>query len=61
MRAVGFAGLTDRKETQRLVTDAIINSTNRNYTSYQGDDMIAQFDKEYAPGIGISVCGMFDA
>ena len=61
MRAIGFAGLTDRKETQRLVTDAIINSTNRNYTSYQGDDMIAQFDKEYAPGIGISVCGMFDA
>lgn len=60
MRAVGFASLTERKDLQKLVTEAILNSTNRKYTSYHDDEMIAQFDREYAPGIGVSVCGVFD-
>lgn len=61
MRAVGFSGLSGRREIQKLVTDAIINSTSRKYTSYNDDELIAQFDKEYAPGMGISVCGVFDS
>ena len=61
MRAVGFSGLSGRREVQKLVTDAIINSTSRKYTSYNDDELIAQFDKEYAPGMGISVCGVFDS
>ncbi len=61
LRAVGLAGLKERKDVQRLVTDAIVNSTSRRYTSYNDDELIAQFDKELAPGMGLSVCGIFDA
>ncbi|MCR5594598.1 MAG: DUF3881 family protein [Lachnospiraceae bacterium] len=60
MRAVGFAGLMDRKEQQKLITDVIINPTNRRYTSYGQEEFLAEFDKDFGPGIGIGVCGMFD-
>lgn len=60
MRAIGFAELTDRKEQQKLITDVIVNSHRRAYTTHHDDTFIAEFDKEYAPGLGIAVCGEFD-
>lgn len=61
LRAVGFAGITDRNELRGIITDSLVNSTSRKYTSYHDDEQIAQYDKEFAPGIGISVVGVFDA
>ena len=61
MRAVGFAGLSDRKSQQKLITDVIINPTNRRYTSYGQNEFLAEFDKDFAPGIGVGVCGIFDS
>ena len=61
MRAVGFAGLSDRKSQQKLITDVIINPTNRRYTSYGQDEFLSEFDKDFAPGIGVGVCGIFDS
>ncbi len=61
MRAVGFAGLTGRREQQKLVTDVIMNPTTRKYTSYGQDEFLAEFDKDFAPGMGVGVCGMFDS
>jgi len=60
MRAIGFAGLSDRKDQQRLITDVIINPNRRNYTTHKDETFLAEFDKEFAPGIGIAVCGEFD-
>jgi len=60
MRAIGFSSLTERKEQQKLITDVIVNSDRRTYTTNSDTTLLAEFDKEYAPGIGIAVCGEFD-
>lgn len=59
MRAIGFSKL-NRKETQKLVTDVIMNADVRSYTSLDGDNVIASFTREVAPGIGMTVVGEFD-
>lgn len=61
MRAIGFSKLIDRREQQRLVTDVIMNATDRSYTSNGSDTtIIAEFCKDFAPGVGLAVCGEFD-
>lgn len=60
MRAIGFANQIDRKDQQKLITDVIVNSNRRNYTTGTNETFLAEFNKEYAPGIGIAVCGEFD-
>jgi len=59
MRAIGFSKL-NRKELQKLVTDVVVNAPTRNYTSYDNDNIIASFSKEFAPSVGITVVGEFD-
>lgn len=61
MRAIGFSELSDRRIQQQLVTDVILSADSRSYTANSGDAMIAEFSKDFAPGIGITVCGEFDA
>ena len=61
MRAIGFSGLKDRREEQRLITDIIMNATHRSYTSNGEDSILAEFCEDFAQDIGIAVCGEFDA
>ena len=61
MRAIGFSKLNDRREEQRLVTDIIMNATHRSYTSNGENTILAEFCEDFAPGMGIAVCGEFDA
>jgi len=60
LRAVGFSRLTDRKELQKLITDCIVNATGRSYTSNGNQTLSAEFCRDFAPGLGIAVCGEFD-
>lgn len=60
LRAVGFSKLTNRKELQKVITDCIINATERAYVSMDGDSYTAEFCKDFADGMGIAVCGEFD-
>lgn len=60
MRAIGFADLKDRKDQQKLITEVILNPTKRSYTTLEDESFIAEFTKEFAPGMGIAVCGEFD-
>lgn len=61
MRAIGFSELKDRKEQQKLVTSIILNSSIRKYTSGENDTILAEFCEDFAPNIGIAVCGEFDS
>lgn len=61
MRAIGFSGLVDRREQQKLVTDIILNSTHRSYTSNGEDTILAEFCEDFAENMGVAVCGEFDA
>lgn len=60
MRAIGFSSTIDRRKLQKLITDVIVNSDYRNYATISDSAVLAEFDKEYAPGMGIAVCGEFD-
>lgn len=60
LRAIGFSKLNDRKELQKLLTDIVVTSTDRAYTSNGEETLLAEFDKDFAENIGIAVCGEFD-
>lgn len=60
LRAIGFSKLTDRKELQKLLTDIVVNGTDRAYTSNGENTLLAEFSKDFAEGMGIAVCGEFD-
>lgn len=60
MRAIGFSKMTERKELQKLLTDIVVNGTDRAYTSNGDKTLLAEFSKDFAEGIGIAVCGEFD-
>lgn len=68
MRSIGFSKLTDRKELQKLLTDVVIEGTERSYTSNGEDNLIAEFGRDFTEvmegstgdSIGIAVCGEFD-
>ena len=61
MRAIGFSKLSDSREEQKLITDIIINSSHRAYTSNGEETILAEFCEDFAEDIGIAVCGEFDA
>ncbi len=61
MRAIGFSKLNNVKELQKLITDIVINAPTRSYTTLEDDIIIASFSREFAPGVGITVVGEFDA
>lgn len=68
MRSIGFSKLTDRKELQKLLTDVVIEGTERSYTSNGEDNLLAEFGRDFTEviegstgdSIGIAVCGEFD-
>ncbi|MBD5525913.1 MAG: DUF3881 family protein [Lachnospiraceae bacterium] len=60
MRAIGFSGLTDRQEQQKLITDIILNASHRSYTSNGEETILAEFCEDFAKDMGIAVCGEFD-
>ena len=60
MRAIGFSKLSDRKELQKLITDVIIEGTERSYTSNGKETLLAEFCKDFGTSIGVAVCGEFD-
>lgn len=60
LRAVGFASLKKREDFENLIRGIASDSTDRAYTSLDDESMIAVYSKDFAPGVGISVCGEFN-
>ncbi len=60
MRAIGFSNLKDRKELKQLLTDIVVSASERAYTSNSEDIILAEFSKDFAENIGVTVCGEFD-
>lgn len=69
MRSIGFSRISERKELQKLITDVILEGTERSYTSNGGEELLAEFCRDFAQenengtgaSIGIAVCGEFDS
>ena len=60
LRAVGFSQYTEKKQVQKLIRDIIIHADERSYTTVGKKTLVAEFDRNFAEGIGIAVCGEFD-
>lgn len=60
MRAVGFSKLTNRKRLKELLTEVIMESDYRAYTTGKDENLLGEFDKDFGENIGIAVCGEFD-
>ena len=60
LRAIGFSNFESRKELKQLLTDVVVDSTQRGYTTGADDVMIGEFCKDFAENMGIAVCGEFD-
>ncbi len=60
LRAIGFASMNRRSEFEKLVQQVASEADKRAYTSMDEDAMLAVFSKEYAPGMGISICGEYN-
>lgn len=60
LRAIGFSKIETPKQMHDLVMDVIQTADKRNYTSNSEHTMLAEFSKDFADRIGITVCGEFD-
>ena len=60
LRAVGFSEYTDKKKIRQLIRDTVLGATERAYISKDDKSLLAEFDRDFADGIGIAVCGEFD-
>lgn len=61
MRAVGFSAYDDQKKLQDLLTQTIIMSDRHAVTKNKENHMLGEFSKDFADGLGITVCGEFDS
>ena len=60
LRAIGFSKIQTPKQMHELVMDVIQSADKRSYTSNSETTMLAEFSKDFADRVGITVCGEFD-
>lgn len=60
LRAVGFSSINKRKDYELLIQKVVSEATSRAYTSNDDENMLAEFSKEFAPGMGITICGEYN-
>ncbi len=60
MRAVGFSRFESKRKLQELLTEVVIHSDKRAITVNQENMLLGEFYKDFAPNMGIAVCGEFD-
>ena len=60
LRAIGFSNLTDKKKLKEILTDVVMNSSDRGFTQIDENTKVAVMSKNISPSLGISVCGEFD-
>ena len=60
MRAIGFSGLSDRAQLNRLISESVQKASEHSGAKKDNGIMIGEFDREYADRIGLAVCGEFD-
>ena len=60
MRAIGFSRLSERPALNRLIGECIQRPTNNSYIKTGDGHVIGEFDREFADGVGLAVCGEFD-
>ncbi len=60
LSAIGFSCIHNKKEFDELLKVCVTNASERSYTSNGDETMLTILGKEFAPGMGLSVCGEYD-
>lgn len=60
LRAVGFSQMKLKKELKSYVREIVKNPGFTQISQIEGEDFFAQLYKEYAPNMGIMVCGLIN-
>ena len=47
MRSIGFSKLKDRKVLQKLLTNVVVEGTERSYTANGDDPLLAEFCRDF--------------
>ena len=57
LRAIGFSQFDTRKKIQSLVKACVLDCSEKNFIENGKDTMLAEYCKDFAPNIGIAICG----
>ncbi len=60
LRAIGFSKIQTPRQMHELIMDIIQSADKRSYTSNSETTMLAEFSKDFADRVGVTVCGEFD-
>ena len=60
LRAVGFSQFNRRKSIQELIRACVLDASSRTLTTNGEDTMLAIYCKDFAPGLGLAICGELD-
>lgn len=60
LRAVGFSQMKRKKELKSYVKEIVKKPDFTQISQIEGEDIFAQIYKEYAPNMGIMVCGLIN-
>lgn len=58
--AIGFSNVKTRSDLDNIIKECAAEPTERLYTSNSDNSLFAMFSKDFAPGLGLAVCGEFD-
>lgn len=61
MRAIGFSELGSRKELQKYLTETVLMHDSLDMTQTGENSNVCEFSKDFADGLGITVCGEYDS
>lgn len=59
MRSIGFSGFYRNKEIKDIIKKIILFPDNKKYVLGKNEVIWAEYRKEFAPGMGIAVCGEY--
>ena len=60
LSAIGFSCIHNKKDFNKLIKICTTSASERSYTSNGDETMLTILSKEFAPGMGLSVCGEYD-
>ena len=60
LKSVGFGNLTELEEQDRLLRDVLLHYDYKKVVETESGHLFAEIAKEYAPDIGIMICGEYD-
>lgn len=60
LRSIGLSSITTRDQMKALIKHTIANSSDRSFTTYENDTLLAEYHLDFANNMGLAVCGELD-